>query len=53
MKKLRGFSFSKNMANFEAFCWTINLEHKPLISEEYTKNQDHAVFAWSPIFDNI
>ena len=25
MKKLRGFSFSINMANFEAFCWTKKL----------------------------
>ena len=24
-KKLRGFSFSINMANFEAFCWTKKL----------------------------
>ena len=24
-KKLRGFSYDKNMANFEAFCWGIKL----------------------------
>ena len=34
-KKLRGFSFSINMANFEAFCWT-----KKLISNLFFLKSD-------------
>ena len=33
-KKLRGFSFSINIANFEAFLWTKKVDLKPLFSEE-------------------
>ena len=33
-KKLRWFSYSKNMANFEVFLLGHFIKHKPLISEE-------------------
>ena len=33
-KKLHGFSFSINIANFEAFCQTKKVDLKPLFSEE-------------------
>ena len=29
------FSYSKNVANFDAFLWIIFIKHKPLISEEW------------------
>ena len=34
-KKLHGFSFSINMANFEAFPLEQKVETKPLFSEEW------------------
>ena len=38
-KKLRGFSFSINIANFEAFCWT-----KKLISNLFFLKSDLVTF---------
>ena len=35
-KKLHGFSFSINIANFEAFLWTKKVDPKPLFSEEFS-----------------
>ena len=43
-KKLSGFSFSINIANFEAFCMDKKVDLKPLFSEiVYTQmNKDHS-----------
>ena len=37
-KKLHGFSFSINMANFEAFGRTKKVDLKPLFSKQYIPN---------------
>ena len=44
-KKLHGFSYSKNIVNFESFCWNFSLSGNPIISED-------GIIIFSPISYN-
>ena len=43
-KKLQGFSFSKNIANFEAFCFSFLQAKKDLIFLKYNHQLNSAFF---------